>query len=82
MPLFHIYVSKWFREKIREQSTHHSAQYRKAWSASFPPDLWPAEEQETEDGNIFLKLKDGTRLLAYKPAWKTAAARSMSVMIP
>jgi hypothetical protein len=71
MPLFHIYVSKWFREKIwKHLSTHHSAQYRKAWLASFPPNLWPAAEQETEEGNIFLKLKDGTRVLAYEPAWK------------
>jgi hypothetical protein len=28
----------------------------------FPPDLWPTDEEETEDGGIVLKLKDGTRL--------------------
>jgi hypothetical protein len=50
--------------KYRLGRTNHSDQYRKAWFASFPPELWPAEE-ETENGNIFLRLKDGTRLLAY-----------------
>ena len=36
-------------------------------SLGFPPDLWPAEEEESEEGRIFLKLKNGTRLLAYEP---------------
>ena len=49
--------------------THHSEQYRKAWFASFPPNLWPAEEEEDPNGPIFLKLKDGTRLLASEPTW-------------
>jgi hypothetical protein len=47
--------------------TFHSEQYRKAWFASFPPELWPAEEEESEEGRIFLKLKNRTRLLAYEP---------------
>ena len=47
--------------------TFYSEQYRKAWFASFPPELWPAEEEESEEGRIFLKLKNGTRLLAYEP---------------
>ena len=69
--LFHLYVPKWLREKLWEHlATHHSEQYRRAWLASFPPDLWPAEEEETEEGKIFLKLRDGTRLLAYEPAWR------------
>ena len=70
-PLIHIYVPMWLREKFAEQlTTFHSEQYWKAWFASFPPELWPAEEEETNDGKIFLKLKDGTRLLAFEPAWK------------
>src|SRR5579859_694940 len=67
---FHIYVGKWYREKsakiLRDRL---SAQHQKAWLASFPPTLWPAEEEETEDGRIFLRLKDGTRLLAFEPCW-------------
>jgi len=63
-PLFHIYVPIWLREKLWNHLSSHTDQYRKAWFASFPPELWPAVE-ETENGNIFLKLKDGTRLLAY-----------------
>jgi hypothetical protein len=53
---------------IREGAPPH--RYRKAWLASFPSNLWPAVEEETEDGIIFLKLKDGSRFLAYEPAWK------------
>lgn len=56
---FFIHVSKWLREKKqRLLLTHHSEQYRKAWYASFPADLWPAEEVET-DGRLDLRLKDG-----------------------
>ncbi len=70
-PLFHLYVAKWFREtRWKHLWTGHSEQYRKAWFARFPPELWPAEEEETEEGKIFLKLKDGSRLLAYEPAWR------------
>lgn len=69
-PLSHLYVAKRFREKLwTDLETHHSEQYRKAWFARFPPALWPAEEEETEYGTIFLKLKDGSRLLACEPAW-------------
>lgn len=60
-PGFHIYVAKWLRAK---QPQHlwslHSEQYRKAWFASFFPNLWPVEEGEDPDGRIFLKLKDRT----------------------
>jgi hypothetical protein len=70
-PCMHLYVPKWLREKFAEHlATFHREQYRKAWFASFPPELWPAEEEEMETGEIYLKLKDGSRLLAYEPAWK------------
>jgi hypothetical protein len=70
-PLFHLYVPKWLREQFWKRVwTNHSEQYRKAWVASFPPELWPAEEEETEKGEIFLKLRDGTKLLTYEPVRK------------
>jgi hypothetical protein len=67
--MFRLYVAKWLRVKQPKLLwTHHSEQYRKAWFASFPPDLWPAEEEETDDGRTILQLKDGTTLLALEPA--------------
>jgi hypothetical protein len=67
MPQFHVYVAKWLREKLwRLLSSHHGEQYRKAWLASFPSELWPAEEDET-NGALCLKLKDGTRLSLHEP---------------
>ena len=69
-PLSHLYVAKRFREQLwTDLQTHHSEQYQKAWVARFPPALWPGEEEETEYGTIFLKLKDGSRLLACEPSW-------------
>jgi hypothetical protein len=63
-PQFFVYVAKWLREKLPKFLwSRHSDQYRKAWFASFPPDLWPAEEDETGG----LKLKDGTRLSVREP---------------
>ena len=44
--------------------SHHTEQYRKAWFAGFPPNLWPAEEEEDGSGRIFLRLKDGSKILA------------------
>lgn len=59
-PAYFVYRSKWLREKREELlQTHHSEQYRKAWYASFPADLWLAEEVET-DGKLDLRLKDGS----------------------
>lgn len=70
-PLFHLYVAKRFRQKLwTDLRTDRSVQYRKSWFARFPPELWPAEEEETESGAIFLKLKDGSRLVAFEPAWR------------
>jgi hypothetical protein len=61
---FHIYMAKWLREKLPKLLwSRHSEQYRKAWFASFPRELWPAEEDETGG----LKLKDGTRLSLHEP---------------
>ena len=59
---FHIYVGKWRRESEPRRRQLLSPQYRKAWDAGFPPELWPATEEKSEDGTIFLKLKDGTKL--------------------
>ena len=66
-PRFHIYVAKWLREKLwKLLHSRHSQQYIKAWIASFPDELWPAEEDES-DGQLCLKLKDGTRLSLHEP---------------
>ena len=62
--VYHLYIPKWFREKEPERRLRRSSQYQKAWNASFPTELWPAQEEPTADGEIFLRLKDGTRLLA------------------
>jgi hypothetical protein len=68
-PYYRIYVARWLRLKQAQHLwTHHSEQYGKARFASFPPDLWPAEEEETGDGRTFLRLKDGTKLLALESA--------------
>ena len=72
--LFHIYVPIWLREKLWNHLTTHSEQYRKAWFAGFPPNLWPAVEEESENHMIFLKFKDGSRVLAYEPCWKKPPA--------
>jgi hypothetical protein len=75
-PSFHLYVAKRFREKLSiDLRTRHSEQYRKAWLARFPAELWPAQEDETDDGTTFLHLKDGTRLLGYEP-FVTATKRA------
>jgi hypothetical protein len=70
-PQFYIYVAKWLREKLWKLLwIYHSEQYRKAWFASFPPELWPAEEEVRENGRhgpLFLKLKDGTKLSVFGP---------------
>jgi hypothetical protein len=63
-PIFHIYVSIWRAEKEPARRERLSAQYRKAWEASFPPALWPAVlKEETEDGKIFFRLEDGAKFL-------------------
>ena len=46
----------------KELFNSHSEQYRKAWFSTFPPSLWPAVEEDGEDGMIILRLKNGARL--------------------
>jgi hypothetical protein len=59
---FLVYVARWLREKLwKHLWSQHSEQYRKAWFASFPPELWPADEVLV-DGKAVLRLKDGTIL--------------------
>jgi hypothetical protein len=68
-PEFFVYVSGWLRAKLwKHLWSHHSEQYRRAWFATFPESLWPAKEEETGDGRTFLRLKDGTKLLALESA--------------
>jgi hypothetical protein len=79
---FFLYVSKWMRENqhrlilnrlsyyiFSKRSRQVSEQYRKAYLASFPSDLWPGQEEDekAEYGpKIFLRLKDGTRFQVCK----------------
>jgi hypothetical protein len=64
-----LYAAKWYREREKIRRERLSPQFQKAWLASFPPDLWPAEEEETADG-IYLRLKDGTRLVGEEFSWR------------
>jgi hypothetical protein len=61
---FFIYVSKSLRDKLPSlRQTHHTQQYLGAWRAGFPENLWPAKEEPTP-AELFLVLKDGSRLPA------------------
>jgi hypothetical protein len=84
-----ICVAEWLRETQYRKILNGSAciftglpdwqgeKYRKAYLASFPPDLWPGEEEQEkqEEGpTIYLRLKDGTRIQVEqnhfsKPLW-------------
>ena len=71
-PVAMTYVAEWLRKKREAfMATRRSAQYRKAWQASFSPDVWPAEEQKVGQ-KISLHLKDGSVLLAVEYNWKTS----------
>jgi len=60
--IFHIYVARWRAEKEPARRCRLSDQYRKAWEASFPSELWPAlPNEETEDGKVFFRLRDGPK---------------------
>ena len=62
-PVFQMFVAGWLAEREPARRQRRSVQYRNAWAASFPPELWPAvPREEREDGKIFFRLKDGTRL--------------------
>jgi hypothetical protein len=61
MHFFRLYVPPWRRESEKKRWPRLSQQYHKAWFASFPPELWPAEEEPVE-GKVVLRLKDGTIL--------------------
>src|SRR6266852_6682316 len=56
-----LYSPKWHRERQKVRREGLSPQFQKAWLASFPADLWPAEEEETADGT-YLRLKDALGL--------------------
>ena len=62
-PRVHLFIACWRREREKTRRATLSAQFKKAWAASFPSHLFPAEEETTEEG-IYLCLKDGTRVLA------------------
>ena len=67
-----IYRSKWLRRPPEQAPVdcaivnwpNHSPQYSKAWRASFPPTLWPAEERFhfQPERTITLILRDGTEI--------------------
>lgn len=74
-----VYRVKWFREKMHSRTLDGcpglgffskyprkvTEQFRKAYLASFPRDLWTAEEEgKTEEGYLktYLRLQDGTRI--------------------
>jgi len=58
-----LYIPKWRRKTEERRRKTFGPQFQKAWAARFPPNLWPAEEVEIE-GQIYLQLKDGTRIFA------------------
>lgn len=64
-----VYVSKWRRATEWKRRDRLSQQYQKAWLASFPADLCPAKEEADDDGTVSLRLRNGSRLLAFVPAW-------------
>jgi hypothetical protein len=66
-----LYRAKWLRRSEDNGSVDHAAvdcpnhspQYSKAWRASFPPGLWPAEERcEFRPNRVTLILRDGTEI--------------------
>jgi hypothetical protein len=64
-PRVRLFTAGWRREREKTRRATLSAQFQKAWQASFPSHLFPAKEETTEEG-IYLRLKDGTRVLVEK----------------
>ena len=62
-PRVRLFIACWRREREKTRRATLSAQFQKAWEASFPSHLFPAEEESTEEG-IYLRMKDGTRVRA------------------
>jgi hypothetical protein len=61
-----VFQAKWARpsDSATVDWPNHSPQYSKAWRASFPPNLWPADErwQFQPEITVALILRDGTEL--------------------
>jgi len=64
-PRVRLFTSGWRREREKIRRAALGNQFHKAWEASFPSTLFPSEEEATE-GVIYLRLKDGTRVLVEK----------------
>jgi hypothetical protein len=64
-PRVHLFIAGWRREREKIRRATLGAQFHKAWEASFPSHLFPAEEETTKEG-IYLRLRDGTRVLVEK----------------
>jgi hypothetical protein len=62
----YVHRAKWLRDPVPPtvNCPIHSPQYSKAWRASFPPDLWPAEVtwQFQSEPTAMLILRDGTEI--------------------
>ncbi len=58
---FMVYTAGWKRDNRVKNMTSCTSQYKKAWTATFPPDLWCVEEV---DGRVYFRLKDRTALRA------------------
>ncbi len=76
-PRVRLFTAGWRREREKTRRATLSAQFQKAWQASFPSYLFPAEEETSEEG-IYLHLKDGTRVLVEK--FKYASRESEPLM--
>jgi hypothetical protein len=61
-----VYQARWLlpEDYATVDWPNHSPQYSKAWRASFPPNLWPADErwQFQPERTVTLILRDGTKL--------------------